>query len=184
VGKAFDGDANVVVAKCDADGHRDVAAPYDVKGYPTIKFFPKNNKAGEDYNGGREASDFVTFLNERAGSERALGGGYLETAGRIPSLDALAAQFVASSGDAKTQRELMAQAVAAANRLPNDHKNKEYAKVYEATMKKILEKGASFASTESARLKRVLASGSVSSKKVADFSKRANIIAQFAASTS
>lgn len=43
---------------------------YGVSGYPTLKFFPKGNKAGEDYDGGRDLDDFVAFINERAGTSR------------------------------------------------------------------------------------------------------------------
>ena len=43
---------------------------YGVSGYPTLKFFPKSNKAGEDYNGGRDLDDFVAFINEKCGTFR------------------------------------------------------------------------------------------------------------------
>lgn len=41
-----------------------------MSGFPTLKFFPKSNKAGEDYNGGRDVGDFVTFINEKCGTSR------------------------------------------------------------------------------------------------------------------
>ena len=43
---------------------------YGVSGFPTLKFFPKGNKAGEDYDGGRDLDDFVTFINEKCGTSR------------------------------------------------------------------------------------------------------------------
>lgn len=43
---------------------------YGVSGFPTLKFFPKGNKAGEDYEGGRDLDDFVNFINEKAGTSR------------------------------------------------------------------------------------------------------------------
>lgn len=43
---------------------------YGVSGFPTLKFFPKGNKAGEDYDGGRELDDFVKFINEKCGTSR------------------------------------------------------------------------------------------------------------------
>jgi protein disulfide-isomerase-like protein len=179
VGKTFEGESSVVIAKLDADSKRDLAAPYEVKGYPTLKWFPKNNKAGEDYTGGREAADFVKFINEKTGTERVLGGGYTDTAGRIAELDTLASSFVAASSDAAARKALISQAITAANDVAAEHPNKEFAKFYEQTMKKILEKGSGYAASESARLKRMITSGAVAAKKVADFSKRANIIAQF-----
>jgi hypothetical protein len=41
-----------------------------VSGFPTLKFFPKGNKAGEDYGGGRDLDDFVAFINEKSGTSR------------------------------------------------------------------------------------------------------------------
>jgi hypothetical protein len=43
---------------------------YGVTGYPTLKFFPKSNKAGEDYDAGRDLDDFVNFINEKSGTSR------------------------------------------------------------------------------------------------------------------
>lgn len=43
---------------------------YGVSGFPTLKFFPKDNKAGEEYDGGRDLDDFVTFINEKTGTSR------------------------------------------------------------------------------------------------------------------
>ena len=41
VAETFAAEGNVVVAKVDADAHRDLGSKYDVSGFPTIKFFPK-----------------------------------------------------------------------------------------------------------------------------------------------
>jgi len=46
-----------------------------VSGYPTLKFFPKNNKDGEDYDTSRTLEGFVEFLNEKTGSSRTTTGG-------------------------------------------------------------------------------------------------------------
>jgi hypothetical protein len=66
-----------VIANVDADDKKnaDLARKYDISGYPTLKFFPADNKDGEDYNGGRSEANFVDFLNERCGTQRAVGGG-------------------------------------------------------------------------------------------------------------
>ena len=37
---------------------------YNVSGFPTLKFFSKSNKAGEEYEGGRDLENFVNFINE------------------------------------------------------------------------------------------------------------------------
>lgn len=65
------------MANIDADDkrHKDIAMKYEVSSFPTIKFFSKDNKEPEDYEGGRSEADFVTFLNEKCGTQRAVGGG-------------------------------------------------------------------------------------------------------------
>lgn len=39
VATAFAGDGTTVVAKLDADEHKELAARYGIKGYPTLKLF-------------------------------------------------------------------------------------------------------------------------------------------------
>ena len=85
--KVFAGESNVLIAKVDATENQELATTYGVKGYPTIKFFPAGSDKVQDYEGGRELADFVTFLNENAGTHRALDGSLLASAGRIPALD-------------------------------------------------------------------------------------------------
>jgi protein disulfide-isomerase A6 len=88
-----------------------------VTSYPTIKFFPRGGKEVEDYEGARTEQALVTFLNERCGTQRAVGGGLNDEvshvptchptllekaqAGRIAELDTLAQKFLAAAGDAR-----------------------------------------------------------------------------------
>jgi len=69
---ALRSDKDVVIAKVDADAHRDLGGAFDVKGFPTIKFFTKGESAktskGQDYNGGRTAEDIVNYINKETGS--------------------------------------------------------------------------------------------------------------------
>lgn len=66
-------DHGVVVARVDGDAYGDVAARYDIMGYPSFLFFPAHptHKSGileyEEYRGGRRAEDFAVFLNSRLG---------------------------------------------------------------------------------------------------------------------
>ena len=51
----------------DATIHQSLAQRYGVKGYPTIKVFKPGKKGSpEDYNGGRQASDIVTYAKNVA----------------------------------------------------------------------------------------------------------------------
>ncbi|UYV64187.1 PDIA6 [Cordylochernes scorpioides] len=47
----------------DATVHKDLASQYNVRGYPTIKYFPAGSKSGEpeDYTGGRTTADIVAW---------------------------------------------------------------------------------------------------------------------------
>lgn len=66
------------MANIDADDkkNKDLARKYDVSGFPTLKFFSKDNKDHpEDYDGGRTEEDIVAYLNEKCGAQRAVGGG-------------------------------------------------------------------------------------------------------------
>jgi len=59
----------VKVGAVDATVHTSIASEYGVKGYPTIKFFPggkKTKSSAEDYDGGRETSDIVSWVTDKA----------------------------------------------------------------------------------------------------------------------
>jgi protein disulfide-isomerase A6 len=97
----------------DAAENRPLAQEYGVSSYPTIKFFPKGeDKTPVSYEQGRSETDFINFLNKHCGTHRAVGGGLNDLvglltsvdcltslialfiqAGRVASLDSLAAQF-------------------------------------------------------------------------------------------
>jgi protein disulfide-isomerase-like protein len=175
VAKSFEGEDSVVVAKVDADAHKSLGSEFGVTGYPTIKFFPKDNKAGEDYNGGRTPEDFVKFLNERSGVQRLVGGGYEESAGRISELDALVTSFTA----AEDKKSILQQAEELVNSaVVKAHANAAVAKFYILAMKRIAEGKVDFAKNELARLERLL-SGSIKPADRAQFSKRKNIVKLF-----
>ncbi len=48
VGAAFQGEDSVVIAKVDADKERDLGSRFGVKGFPTLKFFPKGSTDPEE----------------------------------------------------------------------------------------------------------------------------------------
>ena len=45
-----------------------VGGPYNVQGFPTIKFFGENKQSPSDYNGGRTAKDIIDFALSQAKS--------------------------------------------------------------------------------------------------------------------
>eukprot|EP00002_Diphylleia_rotans_P009069 TRINITY_DN1907_c0_g1_i1.p1 TRINITY_DN1907_c0_g1~~TRINITY_DN1907_c0_g1_i1.p1 ORF type:complete len:370 (+),score=101.84 TRINITY_DN1907_c0_g1_i1:49-1158(+) len=177
VAQSFADEAEVVIASVDCDANGDLCTQNGVSGYPTLKFFPKDNKAGEDYASGRSGDDFVEFINERAGTERVYGGGYTEKAGRVAALDELVrglarkadADLNQVASDLKTASEgfVGAQAKAAS----------QYVKFVELMQNKGVEQ----LTKESERLRRVIASRSVAASKLGDFSRRLNVLNQFLA---
>lgn len=60
----------MVIAKVDADAERSLGERFDVKGFPTLKYFPKGNTAGEEYDGGRTADTIVSWINQKTGLNR------------------------------------------------------------------------------------------------------------------
>jgi protein disulfide-isomerase A1 len=68
LGQTFQG-TNVVIAKIDATAN-DVDASYKVQGFPTIKFFPANNKdAVLEYEGDRSLDDLIKFIKTNAATK-------------------------------------------------------------------------------------------------------------------
>lgn len=59
---------DVVIANIDADKYRNLGENYGVSEFPTLKFFPKMNKAGKDYDGGHDLDAFVSFINANTGT--------------------------------------------------------------------------------------------------------------------
>jgi protein disulfide-isomerase A6 len=61
--------SGIKLAAVDATEAGELADQFGVKGYPTIKFFPKGSLTPEDYDGGRTADTIVkyatTSLNEK-----------------------------------------------------------------------------------------------------------------------
>ena len=55
---------DVVIGKFDATANE--ADGVEVKGYPTLIFYPKDNKEGISYDGERDVDSFVAWLKENA----------------------------------------------------------------------------------------------------------------------
>jgi protein disulfide-isomerase A6 len=169
--KAYASEKGVVIANVDADdaSNKGLASRYGVSGFPTIKFFPKGNKAGEDYNGGRDLEDFVTFINEKAGTQRLSNGDLNAEAGTDAELNELAKQF--SAGDRSVASTIADRAKALGT---------DAAQNYVKIAEKIAEKGAGYAATEAARVEKIL-SGSVAANRRDGMVIRRNILRKFAA---
>ena len=87
--------SRVSVAKVNAESERALAEKFGVRGYPTIKYFPRGEKPTEDsaidYNGARAADDFLSFLQDKIQNDKSFG--------RIDAMDPFAKDFVADGAD-------------------------------------------------------------------------------------
>ncbi|RHY13279.1 hypothetical protein DYB25_003806 [Aphanomyces astaci] len=59
---------DVVIAKVDADQHKDLSTEWEVNGFPTLKFWNKGAKYPDPYDGGRTEDELVAFVNKAAGT--------------------------------------------------------------------------------------------------------------------
>ncbi|CAG8721780.1 15822_t:CDS:2, partial [Acaulospora morrowiae] len=173
VAKDYAQESECVVANIDASDHRTIGDRYDVKGYPTIKFFPKGeNKTPIDYTGGRTEQDFVDFLNENCGTQRLVGGRLSGDAGKIPKLDAFVVEFTDATTRADKENVIKEAKVVA------DELDTRFAKYYPKVMEKTLEKE-DYVDKEIARINKIIESGTISDNKIDDFTIRKNILSSF-----
>uniref|UniRef100_A0A170Z0I6 Protein disulfide-isomerase n=1 Tax=Triatoma infestans TaxID=30076 RepID=A0A170Z0I6_TRIIF len=60
---------DVEIVKMDATNN-DVPSPYDVRGFPTLYWVPKDNKENpQAYSGGRDLNDFIKYISKHATNE-------------------------------------------------------------------------------------------------------------------
>ncbi|KAG2444788.1 hypothetical protein HXX76_001531 [Chlamydomonas incerta] len=163
----------VVVAKVNADAHRSIGDKFDVRGFPTIKFFPAGKPATkdtvQDYNQARTATAFLDYLKEKLAADTGFA--------RVEALDGLAKKFVEAAADAKAK--VVAETEAAVAKLEGEAKAN--GALYVTFMKKAVEKGAEYLGKEKARLEKMLSGGSVSAAKADEMSRKTSVLGAFAA---
>ncbi|OAX39551.1 protein disulfide isomerase [Rhizopogon vinicolor AM-OR11-026] len=169
----FKQESNCVVANIDADAqpNKEIAGRYEVASYPTIKFFPRGGEEVEAYEGPRTEQAFVDFLNERCGTQRAVGGGLNDEAGRIPELDTLAQKFLAAAGDARDY--IYKEALTVSGSLG------ETANQYIRIMEKIVNNSESYIEKESRRLASILSKRTMAPAKLDEIKIKANVLGAF-----
>jgi len=164
---AFANEAGVVIAKVDADEHKELASRFEITGFPTLKWFPKHDKSGLAYDGARDVDSFLLYINNGAKTFRDKHGSLTEKAGRIDNLDEIVAKFA----DAADKEALIKEAQALAD-------DSADAKYYIKALSSVAA-DKEFASKEKARLEKLIASGSLTGKKKDEFTKRKNILSVF-----
>ena len=171
VAKDFSLEPSVVIAKVDAEAENSkaTAKSQDVSSYPTIKYFPKGSTTPESYSGGRTEADLVQFMNEKAGTHRAVGGGLGPTAGIIESMNAIVSKYAAGESLSSVSQE--------ASKAANGLKDK-YAQYYIKVFAK-LGHSQQYAEKELARLQGIMKKGGLAPEKLDDLTSRANILRSF-----
>ncbi|KAI1787964.1 protein disulfide isomerase [Ganoderma leucocontextum] len=174
VAKDFSNEPDCLVVNVDADAqnNRPLGEKYGVGSFPTIKFFPKGAK-GEpiDYDGPRTEEAFVTYLNEKCGTQRGVGGLLHEKAGRLEQLDALAAKFFDESAAARQTLLKEAGDLAATLGVGAKH--------YLRVMEKVVNGSEDYLEKETIRLASILQKRTLSAGKLDEIKIKANILGAF-----
>lgn len=173
VAKDFKPESNCIVANIDADAalNKELAGRYGVASYPTIKFFPRGGKEVEDYEGARTEEAFVNFLNEKCGTNRAVGGGLNDQAGRLAELDAIAQKFLTAVGTARDVA--YKEGIALSEGLGSA------AQYYVRVMERIVKDSETYIDKESKRLASILNKRMLASAKLDEIKIKLNILKAF-----
>ena len=164
-------ESDVVIAKVDAEAEnaKTLTKEQGISGFPTIKFFPKGSKEPEPYQGARSEAAFVAFLNSKAGTHRAVGGGLDSKAGTIAQLDEIVGKYVSSRsfGDLVAEVKKVVKGV-----------QDKYAQYYVKVAEKISQ-NEGYANKEFERLSKIIQKGGSAPEKLDDIVSRSNILRQF-----
>ncbi|KAL0903174.1 hypothetical protein M5K25_027531 [Dendrobium thyrsiflorum] len=169
-------DEDVVIANLDADKYKDLAEKFGVTGFPTLKFFPKTNKAGEDYDGGRDLDAFVSFINDKCGASRDTTGQLTSQAGIVANIDSLVKELISAASDER--KAVLSKIEEEVEKLEGS--SVRYGKVYLKATKSYIDKGSEYAKKEIERLQRMLEK-SISPAKADEFIIKKNILSTFVA---
>jgi len=123
------------------------------------------------YEGARSEQAFLDFLNEKAGTQRAVGGKLSAAAGTISSLDLLIQQIADSGKDIVAAADEVVKAAA-------KETGNKFAKYYAKVAGKIKD-NAGYVDKELKRLGGMLKKGGLAPEKVDDLTARSNILRKF-----
>lgn len=173
----FANEPNVLIAKVDAEAENSkaTASEHGVTSYPTIKFFPKGSKTSVDYDGGRDEASFLTWINEKTGTNRAVGGALNDKAGTIEVFDNIVTKFISGTSLAKAAEEARKEAKSL-----KEQAQHKYAEYYIRVFDK-LSKSDAYAAKELARLDGIIKKGGLAPAKLDELTSKTNILRRFVA---
>jgi protein disulfide-isomerase A6 len=174
VASIFKPESDCVVANVDADSelNKPLATKYGVSSYPSLMFFSKDNKEEpETYEGGRTEEDFVAYLNEKCDTQRAVGGGLNDKAGRHPTLDDLASRFLDATSEVR--QSILAEASKVSSEIGTTSKH------YLRVMEKLVDGSEAYLNKELQRLKTILGKKTLAQSKVDELKRKYNVLNAF-----
>jgi len=177
----FKAERNVAVAKLDATVHGEIAKQLDVKGYPTLLFFPKGQSVPIPYRGDRSINGLIDWLNQKTFSFRKRGGGILETGGRIAVIDEAITAAFATCKDTVVSA-CLPKVVAAVKAVPMDPSFEGYQakvfKYYSSALEKAMS-NANWIDSEISRLQALADKGTMAEEQEVFVYARKNVLAFF-----
>ncbi|TQS36560.1 hypothetical protein Golomagni_02980 [Golovinomyces magnicellulatus] len=175
IAEDFSRELDVVIAKVDAEAEnsKNTAKDQEISSYPTIKFYAKGTIEPEIYKEGRTEKEFVTYLNEKTGTHREPGGALDATAGTNENLDSLISELINGSDIKKVSEKV----TKAASTIDEGIKY-NYASYYVRILQKLADTK-DFASTELARLSKIMQKGGLAPEKYDEFTIKTNILRKF-----
>ncbi|CAG7852820.1 Protein disulfide-isomerase tigA; Flags: Precursor [Serendipita indica DSM 11827] len=207
VAQTFKPENDCIIVNIDADAQQNkgIAREFSVNSFPTIKFFPRANspftttplpadtvgqatytkygKHAIPYEKARSEADFVAFLNQHCGTNRAVGGGLNTFAGRLTGTWDSWAQELMGFASQKTE-DAKARMVEIVNLMKaglDEVKAEEQfaARWYIRASEKIVNNTESWLEKESKRLNSILAKKSLAQTKLDEVRIKANILTAF-----
>jgi len=168
----FANEENVVIAKVDAESadSKKIAAEQDIKGFPTLKWFPAGSKEPTPYEGARTEQALIDFVNKEAGTYRAVGGGLTAAGGTISAIDTVIQTIIDGGSDVASKAEDIVKAATG--------EKGTYAQYYSKVAEKV-KKNSGYLDKELARLEGILKKGGLVPSKVDDLTSRSNILRRF-----
>ncbi|CAI7764305.1 unnamed protein product [Closterium sp. NIES-53] len=171
--ETFQYEPDIVIAKFDADKYKGTVEKYKIKGYPELRWYPKDNKKGEPYKTSRNLQPLIDFVNAKANTLRKKGGLLDDDVGRIKDLDKIAVKYALASKEQRVQlRTQMSNTIDFL-----DAKKDPYAQIYMKIIDHI-DSNERYLADEYARVERMLKTP-LSPAKIDQFTVRKHILTAF-----
>ncbi|CAI5465358.1 unnamed protein product [Closterium sp. Yama58-4] len=171
--ETFQYEPDIVIAKFDADKYKGTVEKYKIKGYPELRWYPKDNKKGVPYKTSRNLQPMIDFVNAMTNSMRKKGGLLDDDVGRIKDLDKIAVKYALASQEQR--KELRTQMSNTIDFL--DAKKDPYAQIYMKIIDHI-DSNERYLADEYARVERMLKTP-LSPAKIDQFTVRKHILTAF-----